>query len=64
DMFEQYGLLRQTTDTDRALELSLAWLKDKNAKEECRAGREKFLADKIDVTDYIIKTIEQAAANF
>jgi len=62
DMFEKYGLLRQTTDTDRALEMSLAWLKDENVKEECRAGREKFLADKIDVTDYIVETVERAGA--
>ena len=60
DMFEKYGLLRQTTDTDRALKLSLAWLKDENAKEKCRAGREKFLADKIDVTEYIVETVERA----
>ncbi len=60
DMFAEYGLLSQTTDTDRALELSLAWLKDENAKEKCRAAREKFLAEKIDVTDYIVETVEQA----
>jgi predicted glycosyltransferase len=61
DMFEQYGLLRQTTDTDKALELSFAWLKDEKTKAKFLAAREKFLADKIDVTDYIVKTIEHAA---
>ena len=61
NMFEKYGLLRQSTDTAWALELSLDWLKDEKAKQKCRTARRKFLADKIDVTDYIVKTIEQAA---
>jgi hypothetical protein len=30
-------------------------------KEKCRVGRKKLLADKIDVTDYIVRTIEEAA---
>jgi len=62
DMFAEYGLLRQTTDTDRALELSLALLKDEKAKEKSQTAREKFLADKIDVTDYIVETVERAGA--
>jgi len=60
DMFEEYGLLRQTTDTDRALDLGLALLKDENTKQKCLQAREKFLADKIDVTEYIVQTVEQA----
>jgi len=60
NMFERYRLLKQTTDTDEALELSLAWLTDTEAKEKCAAARENLLADKIDVTDYILNTIEQA----
>jgi len=58
DMFEKYGLLRQTTDTDQALAFSLAQLKDENTKAKHQAAREKFLADKIDVTDFIVKTLE------
>ena len=58
DMFEKYGLLRQTTDTDQALALGLAQLKDENTKAKRQAAREKFLADKIDVTDFIVKTLE------
>jgi len=61
DMFAEYGLLKQTTDTQQALDLSLAYLKDEQTKEKCQAARRKFLADKIDVTDYIVKTIEHAA---
>lgn len=62
NMLEEYGLLNQTTDTDRALELSLGQLKDEDAGQKCRAARRKFLADKIDVTDYIVKTVESAGA--
>ena len=62
NMLEEYGLLNQTTDTDRALELSLGQLKDEYPGQKCRAARQKFLADKIDVTDYIVETVERAGA--
>jgi predicted glycosyltransferase len=62
DMFAEYGLMKQTIDTDEALELSIELLKDEDAKEKCRSAREKFLADKIDVTDYIVETVERAGA--
>lgn len=62
NMLEEYGLLNQTTDTDRALELGLAQLKDENAGQKCRASRQKFLAEKIDVTGYIVETVERAGA--
>ncbi|HDZ69282.1 MAG TPA: hypothetical protein ENH43_02560 [Phycisphaerales bacterium] len=63
NMHENYGLLKQTSDTQQALQQSLGWLKDPAAKEKCRAAREKFLADKIDVTSYIVETIEQTASD-
>ncbi|MHC5061009.1 MAG: hypothetical protein ACYTFK_07985, partial [Planctomycetota bacterium] len=58
DMLEKYGLLQQTTDTDQVLELSLAQLKDENITAKCQTAREKFLTDKTDVTDIIVKTLE------
>lgn len=58
---ERYGLLRQTIETREAMEMSLEYLKDEKAIEKCQAAREKMLAEKIDVTDYIVQTIEQAA---
>jgi predicted glycosyltransferase len=61
DMIESYGLLKQTTDTQQVLKESLAWLKDERAKEKHQANRRKFLTDKIDVTDFIVETIENAA---
>ena len=61
NMLEEYGLVKQTTDTQQALGQSLDWLKSPETKEKCRAAHEKLLADKIDVTDYIVDTIEQAA---
>ena len=61
DMLEEYGLLRQTTDTEQALKQSLDWLCDPEAKKKCAAAREKLLTDKIDVTGHIVKTLEQAS---
>ena len=62
NMLEGYGLLKQTTNTREALDLSLTYVKDEKAKEKFLAAREKFLADKIDVTDYIVETVERAGA--
>lgn len=59
DMLEDYGLIKQTTDTKQAFEKSVSWLVDPKAKEKCLAAREKLLAEKIDVTKYIVETIEQ-----
>ena len=61
DMIESYGLLKQTTDAQQVLQMSLDWLKDDRAKEKHQAARRKLLADKIDVTDFIVETIENAA---
>lgn len=61
DMLAKYGLLKQTTDTQLALRHCLGWLTDPKAKEKCLSAREKLLADKIDVTDYIVSTLEKAA---
>jgi len=61
NMFEEYGLIKQTADTQHALKYCLKWLADPEAKEKCRVARKKLLADKIDVTYYIVDTIEQAA---
>jgi len=60
DMLETYGLLKQATDTDHALRLALRLLEDPETPQNCRRGREHLLADKIDVTDYIVQTIEHA----
>lgn len=59
NMLEEYGLVRQTTDTDEALEYCIDWLGDSQAEKKCTAARKRLLADKIDVTEYIVKTIEE-----
>ena len=35
------------------------WLASSDTKEKCAQARKKLLVDKIDVTDYIVKVIEQ-----
>jgi len=61
DMLERYGLVKQTTDTRQALKYCLDWLSDPQAKEKCATLRKELLEDKIDVTDYIVETIEKRA---
>jgi predicted glycosyltransferase len=59
DMLERYGLIKQTADTEQALQYCIDWLCDSAAKEKCLAARRKLLADKMDVTEYIVATIER-----
>jgi len=59
DMHEQYGLVKQTIDTDEALKYCLDYLGSEKAKQDCMAAQKKLLDDKIDVTDYIVRTIEE-----
>jgi len=60
DMLEEYGLVKQTTDTKEAFEKSVSWLVDPEANEKCLAAREKLLSEKIDVTEYIVETLESS----
>ena len=63
NMLEGYGLVKQTTDTAQALEYCLEILKDPNAKDKYTAARTKLLAEKIDVTEYIVETLKKATQN-
>jgi predicted glycosyltransferase len=54
--FERYGLLERITDTHRALNRAIELLKNP----ENKGGKLKnFLQNKIDVTEYIVETIEK-----
>lgn len=59
DMHEKYGLLKQTTDTDEALKFCIEFLTGQNVKERCRIAQQKLLREKVDVTAYIVETIEK-----
>jgi hypothetical protein len=61
NMLQGYGLVDQTTDTDEALKYCIARLADADTRQKAAAAREKLLADKMDVTAYIVETVEQAA---
>ena len=61
NMLEEYGLLKQSTDIRQVLQYCIDWLTDPTAKEKCRAARDKLLDEKIDVTDFVVETIEQVA---
>jgi len=55
---ERAGLVRQPADSDEALRMALEWLMDAEAPARCRERRDALLAREIDVTDYIVETIE------
>jgi len=59
DMLENYGLIKQAKDTQDAFELARSFLADASTTENCQQARQKLLSDKIDVTDYIVATIEE-----
>jgi predicted glycosyltransferase len=61
DEFKRHGLLDQTADTDEALRLCLKWLKDPDAKARCLAARDRYLEDRIDVTELIVDALEAHA---
>lgn len=61
--FEKYGLLHHITDTKRALEKSIEILSNRESKDLYRVLNKKYLADKIDVTQYIIATVENFVSN-
>jgi hypothetical protein len=63
NMHEKYGLIKQTTDTDTALKMCIDFLTDKDIKEKCSNARQKFLSEKIDVTQYVVETIEKGKLN-
>lgn len=59
DMLERYGLIKQTADTEQALRYCIDRLSDSADRGKCAVARRKLLADKIDVTEYIVATIER-----
>jgi len=61
NMLEDCGLVKQTTDTDLALQYGIDFLTEPNAFEKYQAIRQKLLNNKIDVTGYIVETIEKFA---
>lgn len=63
NMLEEYGLVKQTIDTKQALRQSLDWLSDPKTKEKCASARRKLLSEKIDVTPFVVQTIERHACS-
>jgi len=59
DRLERAGLCRQTTDSRQALRMSIEWLTDAEALERCRQARDALIGREIDVTDFIVRTVEQ-----
>ncbi len=61
DEFKRHGLLQQTTDTDQALRWCLESLANSRAKDVARERRDRYLTDRVDVTELIVDTLEQYA---
>lgn len=61
--FEKKGLLHQITDTAKALEKAIEILNNKESKDQYKVLNVRYLAEKIDVTQYVVSTIENVCAN-
>ena len=57
----EFGIVKQSLDMDEIIRSSVESLKDDKVIEQCRAARKRFLADKIDVTEHIVKVLEETA---
>ena len=58
---EKFGLLQHTTSHQEALQLSLEHLTQPEKREKFLLAHQQMMADRIDVTEYIIDTVEKAA---
>jgi hypothetical protein len=63
NMLEDYGLVKQTTQTDKAEQYCIEFLTDPDSERKFQAIRQKLLEDKIDVTKYIVNTVESYGSN-
>jgi predicted glycosyltransferase len=61
NMHEGFGLIKQTTDVEEAYRQCIDWLEDPMSKEKCLLARDKMLAEKIDVTSFVVETITKTA---
>ncbi len=61
NMLEDYGLIEQTTDTEQALKYCINLLTDPAAKDKCHNAQQEMLARKIDVTSFVVESIENTA---
>ena len=59
NMLETRGLLQQPCSTAQALEFALAYLSSKDQRDACAAAHKRLLAENIDVTDFIMQTLER-----
>jgi len=57
ELEERYGLLLSTPDPDRAIDRALAWARSSTTEAEWRSRRQRLLADKIDVTEYVVNKL-------
>ena len=58
NMLENYGLVKQMTNTDKALDYAVNSLKNPDSSQDHRGALKKFMNHKIDVTNYVVRTIE------
>lgn len=59
-----YGLLYSFTDGDAALSKAIEILEDPESKEKWRTKRDRLLADKIDVTAFMVWFVENYPRSF
>jgi hypothetical protein len=64
ELRDKYGLLYMFPDHISALKKASQILEMKNSKEEWKKRRDKMLEDKIDVTDWMTKFVENYPRSF
>lgn len=63
ELEEKYGLLFNYNDSNKALNKAVELIQDPSIKEEWNKKREKLLRDKIDVTKFMVRYIENYSDN-
>ncbi len=63
NMLKNYGLVKQMTNTGKALDYAVDLLKNPDTAQNSRNASQEFLKNKIDVTNYVVRAIESTKEN-
>ena len=63
ELEQKYGLIFNYSSSDKVLDKAIELIQRKNLKQEWKTKRDVLLADKIDVTEFMLDFIEKYAAS-
>jgi predicted glycosyltransferase len=64
ELEQKYGLIFNYNDPDKAMNKAMELIQKPDIKKEWKKKREKLLTDKIDVTAFVVKLIENYPDSF